>query len=125
MGRPVVWQRRRPVRALASCRLPPQDFVKPEAALLRIAAVIETTPEQDFARWRAQGDDRGCRRGELLRDFMQVDGTGHFDWSIGLLPGSYTLQAVMMGEGLATVPFVVPATGLVENVVEVRIARSR
>ena len=61
---------------------------------------------------------------ELLTDFVQVDGTDHFDWSIGLLPGSYTVKAVMMGEGVATVALVVPAASPVDNVVEVRIART-
>ena len=42
---------------------------------------------------------------------------------LGLPPGSYTVKAMMMGEGVATVSFVVPAPSPVDNVVEVRIVR--
>lgn len=58
----------------------------------------------------------------LLDDFLQVDGTDHFDWSIGLKPGGYVVRAVMLGEGMATVPFVVPSHPG-DSVVEVRIER--
>jgi hypothetical protein len=30
---------------------------------------------------------------ELVQDLLQIDGSDHFDWRLGLLPGSYTLTA--------------------------------
>lgn len=65
---------------------------------------------------------------QLIKQMLQVDGTDHFDWSLGLLPGSYSLRASLFriepgSGGPVTVQFVVPEALATGNVVEVRLAK--
>jgi hypothetical protein len=61
---------------------------------------------------------------ELVQDTLQIDGSDHFDWRLGLATGTYTLQvSEFMTEARCTTTVNVAPAGEKPQLVEVQLEK--